>query len=170
MCCDAVTRLGAERLLSMQIRTARQEEWPQLQSLNNEVFVDNVKYDPDLVHDWAYTEAGKKYYQNLVVDPKSICFVAEDDDGQLIGYLAAAAKTISYRKSRYLEIDNMGVLPQHRSRGIGRLLMKACQVWARVNGYQKLFVISYGKNEGAVHFYKKCGFGIIDIGLEMTVL
>lgn len=153
----------------MHIRKVRQDEWTKLQDLNHEVFVDNVKYDPDLVHDWAYTEAGKKYYQNLVVDPKSICFVAEDDDGQLIGYLAASAKSISYRKSRYLEIDNMGVIPQHRSRGIGKMLMDDCKKWAKENSYQKLFVISYGKNEGAVHFYRKCGFEIIDVGLEISV-
>lgn len=152
----------------MKIRKARADESTILQDLNNEVFVDNVKYDPDLVLDWAYSEAGKKYFQELVADPESICFIAEDD-GKLVGYLAASPKPISYRKSRYLEVDNMGVIPEYRSKGVGRMLMDACKKWATENNYQKMFVNSYAKNEKAVSFYQKCGFEIIDVSLEMTI-
>lgn len=153
----------------MHIRKVRQDEWPALQILNNAVFVDNIQYDPDLVADWAFSDAGKKYFQELVVDPESVCFVAEDESGSLVGYLAASARNFSYRKSKYLEVDNMGVLPEYRSQGIGVQLMSACKEWAENNGYDKIFVNSYSKNAKAIAFYKKCGFAEIDVSLEMDV-
>jgi len=152
----------------MKIRKVKPNEWSNLQELNNEVFVDNAKYDPDLVLDWAYSDEGRKYFQELVNDPDSICFVAEDNN-LLVGYLAASPKPISYRKSRYLEVDNMGVIPDYRSKGVGKILMDTCKEWAKDNDYQKLFVNSYSKNEKAIRFYKKCGFDNIDISLEMNL-
>lgn len=153
----------------MTIRTAQPQEWAELQKLNNEVFVDNASYDPDLVLDWAYSEAGEAYFKELVTDETSLCYVAEDDTGALVGYIAASPKPISYRKSKYLEIDNMGVIPSHRSLGIGKMLMDACKEWARKHGYQKLYVNSYAANQKAIHFYKKFGFEVIDISLEMII-
>lgn len=95
-------------IADMHIRKVKADEWSNLQVLNNEVFVDNAKYDSDLIEEWALSEAGKTYFQELVTDTQSVCFVAEDELGKLIGYLAASPKPISYRKSKYLEIDNMG--------------------------------------------------------------
>jgi GNAT superfamily N-acetyltransferase len=152
----------------MNIRKVRSNEWSNLQELNNEVFIDNAKYDPDIVIDWAHSDMGKQYFQELVNDVKSVCFVAEDK-GRLVGYIAAAPKDISYRKSRYLEIDNMGVIPIYRSKGVGSLLMAEAKKWARENNYQKLFVNSYFKNEKAIRFYQKCGFSPIDLSLEMNL-
>ncbi|NCN03890.1 MAG: GNAT family N-acetyltransferase [Candidatus Pacebacteria bacterium] len=152
----------------MKIRKVRPDEWENLQALNNEVFVDNAKYDPDLVLDWAYSDEGRKYFQELVNDPDSICFVAEDNN-KLVGYLAASPKLISYRKSRYLEVDNIGVIPTYRSHGVGKMLMDICKEWARENNYQKLYVNSYFQNEQAIRFYKKNGFNPIDISLELAL-
>lgn len=153
----------------MQIRKATKEEWSDLQVLNNEVFVDNAKYDPDIIEDWAFSDAGKKYFQDLVNDDESICFVAQNQSGKLVGYIAASPKPFSYRKSKYLEVDNMGVVPKYRSQGIGAKLMTECKNWARKNGYQKLYVNSYFRNKRAIAFYKNCGFGEIDTSLEMVI-
>jgi ribosomal protein S18 acetylase RimI-like enzyme len=152
----------------MIIRTADKTEWQSLQDLNNEVFIDNAKYDPDIVTSWAYSEEGKKYFQDLVIDFNSICFVAVDNN-KLVGYLAASPKPISYRKSRYLEVDNMGVIPEYKGQGIGKLLMMRCKEWAKEMGYQKIFVNAYSKNETAIKFYERCGFHVIDISLELSI-
>jgi len=48
-----------------------------LQKLNDEVFADNAKYDPDLKLDWAVSSKGQEYFQKLVNNPDHICFVAE---------------------------------------------------------------------------------------------
>ena len=153
----------------MKIRQVYKNEWSDLQVLNNEVFIDNAKYDPDIIEDWAFSEAGKKYFQELVADETSICFVAENDSGKLVGYIAGSPKPFSYRKSKYFEVDNMGVIPEYRSQGVGAALMEECKKWAKENGYQRLYVVSYFKNDKAINFYKKCGFEKIDTSLEMDI-
>lgn len=87
----------------------------------------------------------------------------------MVGYIAASPKPFSYRKSTYLEVDNMGVIPEYRSQGIGGMLMEECKKWAKQNGYQKLFVNSYSENKKAISFYKNCGFNLIDVGLETKI-
>ncbi|HYD34699.1 MAG TPA: GNAT family N-acetyltransferase [Vitreimonas sp.] len=149
-------------------RLARTDEGPALQLLNEEVFIDNHQYDPDLKLDWARSAEGEKYFQELVNDTNSCCIVA-DDLGKLAGYVAASPREFSYRHSRYLEVDNMGVSPAYRSQGLGGALMQECRTWARKHGYDKLYVNCYAKNEKALAFYKKCGFDIIDMSLEMKV-
>ncbi len=152
----------------LKIRSAKITEVQYLQDLNDEVFIDNAKYDPDLKLDWAQSELGKKYFTELVSDPEQICLIAEDD-GKPVGYIAASTKEFSYRLSRYLEIDNMGVIPQYRSKGVGSLLMKKLMEVAKKRGYQKIFVNSYFANTKAIAFYKKNGFGEIDVSLERKI-
>lgn len=150
------------------IRPAKKEETKVLQNLNDEVFQDNSKYDPDLKTDWAQSELGKKYFTKILNNPKAICLIAEDDS-KPIGYIAAVHKPMSWSLSKYLEIVNMGVSPDYRSQGIGTNLIKKCLEIAKRKGYQKVYVASYYKNTRAVSFYEKSGFAKIDIGLEKNL-
>lgn len=147
------------------IRLSAREDVLDLQNLNNEVFIDNAKYDSDLDLAWAKGEKGKASFMELLSDPRSLCLVAEDGKKK-IGYLAAGPKEIDYRKRRYFEIHSMGVIPAYRSKGIGRLLLEKCFEWAKAEGYQSIFVNAYIKNDRAVDFYKDAGFSEIDISLE----
>ena len=153
----------------MKIRKAKTDEWSNLQDLNNEVFIDNAKYDPDIIKDWAHSEAGEKYFKELVNDQKSLCIVAETDSGELVGYLAASPKPFGYRKSKYIEVDNMGVIPEYRSKGLGKELMDKAVEWAKENGFQKVYVCSYFENDKAIKFYEKCGYKKIDVSLEREI-
>jgi ribosomal protein S18 acetylase RimI-like enzyme len=150
------------------IRQAQKDEVEKLQSLDNEVFIADYQYDPDLNMDWAKSEKGKQYFSNLLKDSGSYCLIAENS-GKAVGYLVASPKNISYRKSRCFEIQNMGVIPDYRSRGIGSMLIQKCLAWAKKKSYQKVYVSSYSRNKKAIKFYKKNGFGEIDLGLELDL-
>lgn len=108
------------------------------------------------------------YFTNLLNNSKSICLIAKDDNKN-IGYLAACPKEIPYRLSRYIEIENMGVIPEYRSQGIGQKLIDECLKIAKDKGFQKVYVNAYFKNIGAINFYKKNGFTEIDISLEKNI-
>lgn len=49
----------------MKIRKVNDNEWSSLQVLNDEVFIDNAKYDSDLIKNWAFSEAGKKIFSGV---------------------------------------------------------------------------------------------------------
>ena len=152
----------------MEIRQATVNDVSTLQNLNDEVFVDNHKYDPDLKMDWAQSETGKEYFTDVVNNPNAICLIAEEN-GKAIGYIAAAPKEFGYRLSKYLEIENMGVSPEHRSKGIGIKLMDECLSRAKNKGFQKVYVNAYFENVGAINFYEKSGFKKIDTSLERDI-
>jgi len=152
----------------MEIRQATVNDVSTLQNLNDEVFVDNHKYDPDLKMDWAQSETGKEYFTDVVNNPNAICLIAEEN-GKAIGYIAAAPKEFGYRLSKYLEIENMGVSPEHRSKGIGIKLMDECLSRAKNKGFQKVYVNAYFENVGAINFYEKSGFKKIDTSLEKGI-
>ena len=152
----------------MTIRQARKDEVKKLQYLNQEVFIDNQKYDPDLIMDWAIGNQGKIYFTNLLTNSNAICLVAEAED-KLVGYIAAITKDFGYRKSKYLEIQNMGVIAEYRSKGIGSQLIQALSEWAKKHGFQKAYVNAYFSNNQAITFYKKNGFSEIDISLERNL-
>ena len=152
----------------IKIRPCNISEVKILQNLNDEVFTHNAKYDIDLDLAWAKGEKGKKYFSELLNNNKSYAVIAEDD-GKHVGYLVACLKRIDYRSSKYLEIENMGVIPEYRSKGVGRMLMHECFTWAKEQGYQKVFVNTYIANEKAIQFYKKSGFSEIDVSLEKTL-
>lgn len=147
------------------IRAARKDEAKDLQDLNDEVFIDNQKYDNDLNMNWAKSIKGKTYFTNLLNNPNACCLIAEDN-GKKVGYIAAVPKDIRYRKSKYIEIEDMGVIPQYRSKGIGTMLIDKCLKWAKSKGFQKAYVNSYFDNLKAIKFYKRNGFSEIDICLE----
>src|SRR5258708_7642127 len=152
----------------MIIRQAKIEEMKKLQKLNQEVFIDNQKYDPDLIMNWAIGEQGKTYFTNLLSNSEAYCLVAEEGNN-LVGYIAATTKDFGYRKSNYIEIENMGVNPEYRSKGIGSKLMQTLLKLAREHGYQKAYVNAYFENDKAIDFYKKNGFLKIDVSLEKDI-
>ena len=88
----------------------------------------------------------------------------------MIGYIAAVPKFFSYRKSRYLEIENMGILPSFQRKGTGTMLINKCLDWAKNKGFQKVYVNSYFANQQAINFYKKSGFSEIDLSFERDVV
>ena len=150
------------------IRQARVDDVETLQNLNNEVFLDNKKYDDDIIEDWATSNKGRNYFTKLLSDKNSLCLIAENE-GKPVGYIACSVKNLDYRKSKNLEINNMGTRPKYRSRGIGTLLIKKAKEWAKQQGYKRMYVNSYFKNVRAIKFYKKSDFKEIDLSLETKI-
>ena len=150
------------------IRTARKDEVEDLQKLNAAVCIDNHRYDEDLVMDWSYTEKAKEYFTKILNNPDAFCLIAEDD-GKKIGYLAANKKIFGHRKSRYFEVENIGVVSEYRSKGIGTKLLKKSIAWGKKKGFQKVFLDAYIGNTNAIQFYKKNGFTEIGISFEKKI-
>jgi len=150
------------------IRSAGIKDIKDLQRLNQEAFLDNLSYDPDLAMDWAMSEKGREHFTKLFAPPDSACFVAEDL-GVLVGYITLSEHVFDFRKSRCVEILDVGVSPSYQSKGIGSLLIQKARAWAKEKGYQKMYVSCYFTNTRGVAFYKRNGLTEIDLGLEMNL-
>lgn len=152
----------------MTIRQARKDEIQKLQDLNDEAFADNPKYDSDLNLNWAQSDVGKKYFNDGLNSSETYFLVAEDGE-KLVGYIAAAPQHFDDRNSKYIEIENLGIIPEYRSKGIGKKLIEECFTWAKKKGYQKAYLKCYFKNTNALTFYKNNGFSEISVSLEKEI-
>lgn len=150
--------------MNIKIRVAKSNDWKSIQKLNNEVFQNDKENDPDMDLNWPYTEKGIKYYKSLANGTYGHCFIAEED-GKAVGYVALSIKDFGYRKSKYVEVENIGVSPEHRSQGIGEKLIEKASEWAKEQGAQRLYVEAFWGNTKAIKYYKNNGF--VEIGIEL---
>ncbi|MDE2116257.1 MAG: GNAT family N-acetyltransferase [Patescibacteria group bacterium] len=98
-------------------------------------------------------------------DKDSICLIAEDD-GKPVAYLSSGPKEDIGRRGTYFEVNDMGVIPSHRSKGIGKMLMERCFSEAKARGFEKISVRVYSSNVKAIEFYRRSGFKDLEVGLE----
>lgn len=152
----------------MNIRKANPEDKKDIQELNNYVFINDADHDSQLDLDYPYTESGEKYYTNLANGTYGACYIAEDD-GKAVGYVALAEKEFGYRHGSYLEIENIGVHPDYRSKGIGNQLMDKAAEYAKEKGFSRMYVAAYWLNKRAIKFYESCGFSMMGVELEREV-
>jgi ribosomal protein S18 acetylase RimI-like enzyme len=78
------------------------------------------------------------------------CFVAEDDDGQLLGAITGRAY---YNE---VHIGDLIIGKEHRKSGIGRKLVEEVENTYKGKGYEKITLTTFGFQ--APEFYKKLGY------------
>lgn len=85
-------------------------------------------------------------YKLLAVYDNEICVA-------LCGYWIAT----KYYSGKYLELDNVIVLPDCRNKGLGKLMFKAVEEIALKNNCKMLMLDAYLSNAQAHKFYEDCG-------------
>lgn len=55
-------------------------------------------------------------------------------------------------------LSDLGVIPSHRRKGLGELLVQACERWADQRGYDKLYLKVEGTNTAGVGLYYGMGY------------
>lgn len=154
--------------MNIKINLAKTEDWGVIQKLNIEVYKSDSKFDPDLDMTRPLSSEGEEYYKKLASGVRGKCAIAYYDH-KPIGYIAMSELKFDHRKSRYIEIENMGVSEEYRSHGVGSRLMTYARDYAKEMGINKIFVIAYYDNEKAINFYKNKGFRPIGLELEMEI-
>jgi GNAT superfamily N-acetyltransferase len=154
--------------MSIIFRPAIASEWQTIQELNSQVFQADQPNDPDIDLTWPDSKAGISYYKKLSDGTYGHCIVAEQN-GILVGYVALARKIFDYRKSTYIEVENIGVRPEFRSSGIGSQLMDKAAEWAKAQGADRLYVAAYFGNQKAIQFYERNHFSKIGVELERVL-
>lgn len=150
--------------MDIKIQHAKSADWQIIQKLNNQVFESDKDKDDDLDLSWPFSSEGIEYYKNLANGEYGKCLIAFINEIP-IGYVALAIKDFGHRKSKYLEIENIGVDPAYRSQGVGKLLLDKTIELAKEIKAAKLYVSAYWGNKRAIAFYKKNGF--YESGLEL---
>ena len=128
----------------------------------------NDEYDDDIAMNFDLTEAGYKFFKKALTN-KNGCFFIAYDGKKMVGYANGGAKEYSYRNKRYFEIENIGVIPNYKRKGIGKRLLQKILDWTKSRNFERIHLNCYIKNQEALKFYRKLGFKEIDVSLEIDL-
>lgn len=87
------------------------------------------------------------------------CFGWEEN-GKVLAMCGAWTLTKLY-SGKQLEVDNVAVAEEARSRGIGAQMMQEIETWCRENSYECVELNAYTGNVRAHRFYSRLGYDIL---------
>jgi len=90
-------------------------------------------------------------------DSDHVVFVAESDDGRVIGWIHVMPKRMLL-SSHVAELGGLVVDGPERKKGVAKALVARAESWAREKGYRELVVRSDVRREEAHAFYPALGF------------
>lgn len=95
---------------------------------------------------------------------KAMVLIAEDEHGERFGF-ATVSHSTHFTGQRQAYIGELATSETVESRGIGTALVKACEHWAREQGYTILTLSTGAANARALNFYHHLGFQDEDVML-----
>lgn len=103
-------------------------------------------------------EQQRKQLERIEQQRNSTIFVAQQEQGKLVGYLMAIGGSV--RKTQHSAYLVIGLLEDYRSRSIGTNLFQRLEEWAINSNISRLELTVVTQNEAAIALYMKTGFEI----------
>ena len=114
----------------------------------------------------------KGTFLNILDDKKTLLIVAEYNE-KVIGVLYALIESADDDEVTHgyyrVSVDEVSVHPDFRSKGVGTLLMKEAENWAKENKITDLTTLVYSFNDRAINFYKKNGYDPYSLKLNKKI-
>lgn len=136
----------------MLIREATADDWPHIWPFWHRIVAaaETYTWDPDTTEDAA---------RDLWMSPAKRVYVAQDDDGAVIG---SAYLTANYGGPA-ARIANAGFMvdPEQAGRGIGRALAEHMLTEAKAHGYRAMVFNAVVETNPAVQLWTALGFTIL---------
>lgn len=98
------------------------------------------------------TEDSREATARLLERNPYTCFAAIDDDGQLVGAIMAA------EDGRRGYVYHLGVLPEHRRKGVGEALVQAMIASMGQKSISTVALVASAANEACNGFWERMGF------------
>jgi ribosomal protein S18 acetylase RimI-like enzyme len=155
--------------MEVQIKKASIDNLKAIINLNQKLF-DNEYKNFDKTLDCSWPAKNKKYFKESIKGKDTLALVVimgEEVVGYAIGRIRKARD--SRKIFKIAELENIFVLPECRSKGIGCSLCEKFFKWADEKGIKRAKVRVSAKNKRAIEYYKKCGFSDHDLVLEIDL-
>lgn len=106
----------------------------------------------------------RRFLADLSASSHSCLFVAEWE-GEVVGFLSGELREGSpaFKPKSWAAVEDVYVVPDHRSSGIGNALFEAFQEWARKKGADGLSLQVAAGNARARKFYEELGFREVSV-------
>ena len=90
--------------------------------------------------------------------PNSFLFVAEDEDGEPVGFLHLQKTQDFFNGRTNCHISDLAVAPGHEGQGVGRALLAHAEDWAREHRCALMTLAVFPGNERARALYEASGY------------
>jgi GNAT superfamily N-acetyltransferase len=101
-------------------------------------------------------------YSSIALKPEYALFVAKKLD-KVLGWIQVNKGPSSMINSDYAEVGALVVDQEHRGLGIGKLLLREAEVWAKQNGLKRIRLLSNTTRTDAHRFYDREGYQVAKI-------
>lgn len=127
-------------------------------------------FDKTLDVEWPTGSEGESYFKSRITNNDGCAFVARVDD-KIVGYLVGGiSKQASHRiVPKFADMENMYVLEEYRSKGVGQMLYGSFLKWCKENGVGRIKAVASFTNTRAIEFYRKNGFQDFELILEQDI-
>lgn len=88
----------------------------------------------------------------------SFLFVAEDSDGELVGFVHLQKTQDFFTGRSNCHISDLAVAPPYEGQGVGRALLEHAEAWAREHRCQLVTLAVFPGNERARAIYETAGY------------
>jgi putative acetyltransferase len=117
----------------------------------------------DTLAEFGANHPGTVYYDDttdalfeLFQKPRSVYFVAETDDGEIVG--GGGIFPTGGLPEETCELVKMYLVPEVRGKGLGRLIIEKCVQFAGESGFKNIYIESMPELYLALKVYEKFGF------------
>ncbi|MBC7829950.1 MAG: GNAT family N-acetyltransferase [Chitinophagaceae bacterium] len=93
------------------------------------------------------------------IHPGTIILVAEDDQKIPLGFIHLQGGNDYYYKEKHAHISDVIVVDKAAGRGIGLILIREGEAWARAQGFRWLTLSVFAQNVRARELYSRLGYG-----------
>jgi GNAT superfamily N-acetyltransferase len=137
------------------IRQAREEDLPTLLEFEQGLIDAERPFDPTLV-----SEQFSYYDLKKMIESENADVLVAVSDGQLIGSGHVRIRTgEAYNQFKeYAFLGFMYSRPEHRGKGINKLIMDELFKWAKSRNLTEIRLQVYDENSPAIRAYEKVGF------------
>jgi GNAT superfamily N-acetyltransferase len=95
---------------------------------------------------------------------KTMVFIAEDEQGNRLGF-ATVSHSTHFTGGGQAYVGELVTEEAAEGQGVGKALARACEQWAREQGYSILSLTTGAANERALGFYRHLGYLDEDVTL-----
>ena len=142
--------------MSFRVRAADPADAEQLTRLAEAVSAEPGGWLISTGGEWRSAGDERRYLKALRRYPHAAVFVAERDDGALVGRLSVSRD--AHPASSHVADLGLMVASDARRQGVGRALLSAAVEWARGAGVRKLELHVFPWNDAAISLYEAFGF------------
>jgi ribosomal protein S18 acetylase RimI-like enzyme len=153
------------------VRLGRRDDAPETARLWMQSAEEHTAYDEVYRTSPQAERTMRRFLADLASGGHAFLFVAvaperaAEGGERVIGFLSGELREGSptFSPKTWASVDDIYVVPEHRSRGVGRELVRRCREWARDNGADGVSLQVAAANERARSLYRKLGFREVSV-------